>query len=310
MTQLFRMLGWVWLNIIKFIISFSPIEELYPKDESGELMRRYIEYKSWFDRLTSWWVTKPVSEKLSFFILAATLSSVIGLALAALTLVVITTMSISLMLHSLFYTHEQHRHLGAKVFAAEQIASIIDLEASQNFFKGATSMLNGQVEQLGNQQQAFNEVSAKLESESQLIAIKNKTLITLVDRVETEITHLTEQQRTAGTAMTAIVTQAQDYEQHLEKSIPCITAVGESAAQFSDAVQEFKQSQQSFAQAAMQFGLFVSEQVTKKPSEITQDQLTEINDDELMDFLEREIEVNEAFIAQWRQSSGVQVNSL
>ena len=304
MTQLFRMFGWFWFNLIGFFSSFSPIEELYPDDESGELMRRYIEYKSWFDRLTSWWVEKPVFEKLSLLIVATAVSCVIGLALAAFTVVVISTISISLMLHSLFNVHEQHRHLGAKVFAAEQIASIVDLEACQKFFKGAATMLNDQVDQLGSHQQALKEVSTRLESESQTIAIKNKTLITLVDKVETETTRLTEQQRAAGKAMAAIVVQAQDYEQHLEQSITCVSAVGDSAAQFSDAVQEFQQSQQSFAQSAMQFGIFVSEQVVKKPSDIKQNQLAETQGDKLMDFLEREIEANDAFIAQWRQSSG------
>ena len=303
MTLLLLMLGWIRFKLNRVIVSFSPINELYANDESGELMHRYIDYKSWFDRLTSWWVTKPALEKLLFLLVVTIVSCVIGLALAAFTVVVLATSSISLMLHSLFYAHEQHRHLGAKVFAAEQIASIADLEVSQQFFEGATSKLSGQVEQLGCQQQALKEQSARLESESQLIAIKNQTLITLVDGVETQTTRLVEQQRTADKALATIIVQAQDYEQHLVQSIASVSAVGNSAAQFSGAVHEIQQSQQCFAQAVTQFGLFVNERVSKNPSDAA-NKLVVTKHDAFLDAQERAIDDIDAFIAQWRQSSG------
>ena len=50
MRQLFSILGWFWFTILRFILSFSPVEKLYADNESGELMRRYMDHKSRVDQ--------------------------------------------------------------------------------------------------------------------------------------------------------------------------------------------------------------------------------------------------------------------
>ena len=47
---------------------------------------------------------------------------------------ILTTIVLSLLAHGLFYAHEQHRYLGAKIFAAEELAAIEDLKASEQMF--------------------------------------------------------------------------------------------------------------------------------------------------------------------------------
>ncbi|KTC66340.1 Uncharacterised protein (plasmid) [Legionella adelaidensis] len=294
MTPIFIFFTWVRSKLTALSLWFYPLENDLPNDESGELIKRYLMHKSWFDKLTSSWVDKPIFEKLVYLVGAILLSALIGVVVGATTVLVLTTVALSLLIHGLFYTHEQHRHLGAKIFAAEELAAIEDLKASEQMFNNATSKLDAVVIELTDQPLILQEQAAKLDLERQKITTQNNALSIIVEAVETETTHLVDQQRAVNQEFSTISRHLQQYDHQITSSKDKLSAAEDAAVSFSSAVQELQQSQKEFSQAANRFCLFVEGQMVKR--EEGKSQATSLEETDFIDFLDREIADNDELI--------------
>lgn len=273
---------------------FYPLEKNLPVDESGELIKRYLLHKSWLDKLSSSWVDKPILEKMVYLAGAILLSAFIGVVVGATIALILTTIALSLLIHGLFYAHEQHRYLGANIFAAEEIAAIEDLKASEQMFNNATSQLDAVVIELADKPLILQEHAAKLDLERQKISAQTNALSIIVGAVETETTHLMDKQRVVHQGFSTISGHLQEYDQQISSSKDKLSAAENAAVSFSSAVQELQQSQKAFSQAANRFGLFVGAQAAKRGED--KPRVTTLDENDFIDFLEREIADNDVLI--------------
>lgn len=296
------MLVWLRTTLNALILWFYPIGEDYPQDESGELMRRYMTHKSWFDKLSSAWVEKSVFEKAGYLAGSILLSGFIGIIVGEAALFMFSAVCLTLITHGLFVAHEQHRHLGAKIFAAEEIAAIQDLKASELFFKETSDQLGAVIVEINDQQVKMKEQVLRLDSERQIVTTQNETLNALVDMVETETTHMVEVEKDINQKLGTIIVHLQEYDQQVTHSTDKLSAVGTAAGNLTSAVQKFQQSQMAFSEASARFGLFVAEHHSK-PIQEANLRATELERDDFMDLLDQEISDNDTFLEGWKPVS-------
>ncbi|CAM4457470.1 MAG: hypothetical protein LEGION0403_FIIPPAGN_02330 [Legionella sp.] len=92
-----------------------------PDDASGELMRRTLAKKSWFDEICSGWVEKSLWFKLQAVLGISFAAGVVGIFVGASMLLALTALFITVSAHILMVSHEHHRYQAVTLMAKETI---------------------------------------------------------------------------------------------------------------------------------------------------------------------------------------------
>ncbi|MFT4059260.1 MAG: hypothetical protein QM652_06910 [Legionella sp.] len=129
---------WIW-DPIKAHCSWLFIKEFeIPENTSGELMRRTLNKKSWFDALCANWVEKTFWFKLKAGATLIIFASLLGILIGAPFLMAFFSAFGSVAAHFLIMAHEHHRYETAKCMAQEAIALNKDLtKLNQRVAEGA-----------------------------------------------------------------------------------------------------------------------------------------------------------------------------
>lgn len=285
-----RFFTWIWSGCQAVAGWFYSNREEYPPDEAGELMRRYMANKSWFDKISSGWNGQ-------FFLLKAVYISLFtlgfgfaGLLLGSSLIWAVSAAIISIITHKLLISHEANRWEGARIFAAESIALNTNLRATQGLFNEATSEMHSTHVALKLDSDAMQEQVVVLDTESQIVQQQNEVLVTVVQDVEMETAALRHQENAVIAEFAAISEDLGAYHQEINDSRDKVETIGEAVSQFSDVVVAMQGSQIRLSEAVDKICFFASARTRVKTPD-----LEEANDD-FIAALMREVEGNDAFI--------------
>jgi hypothetical protein len=282
---------WAWSGCQALASWFYSNREEYPPDEAGELMRRYMANKSWFDKISSGWNGQSFLLKTVYFALLTIGSGFAGLLVGSSLILAISSTLVYIIAHKLLVSHETNRWEGARIFAAESIVLNTNLRATQGLFNVATSELESTHTALRVESDALQEQVETLEIESQILQHQDEVLVTVVEGVERETTDLMHQERAATTAFVTISEDLGVYQQAIESSRAKVETIGEAAARFSEVVIAMQGSQSRLSEVADRICFFANERSRVQTPTI------ESNDD-FIAALMREAEENDAFIAE------------
>ncbi len=291
-----RFFIWIWSKCQVLASWFYSHQEEYPPDEAGELMRRYMAKKSWFDKITSGWCEQSFWSKITYaagFILVAGL---VGLLAGASFLFVLTAVALTIITHTLFAAHERNRWEGARIFAAESIALNASLKKSEEFFNEVTSDLCSTHTTLKFECDALKEQVVALDVESEVVHQQNEVLITVVDDVEKETSGLLYQEKLIKEEFEAVSQDLDAYHQAIKQSKDKVDNIGAAASQFSGVVLDMQQSQHRFSDAVNNFCFFVSERPVVNTPDLDTDT------DDFIASLTREVEENDTFIDEFTRA--------
>lgn len=116
--------GCTWLFVEQFEL---------PNDASGELMRRTLAKKSWFDELSSSWVERSFWTKMQVVLGSSLAAGIVGLFVGAPMLLSFTALFLVVSVHVLLVSHEHHRQQTVKLMARETIELNQELTKEQQF---------------------------------------------------------------------------------------------------------------------------------------------------------------------------------
>lgn len=281
----------IWTKIKACIQWFSHTQEDYPSDEAGELMKRYMERKNWFDKISSWWVELPLTVKISYLTGFTLLCGLTGVFFGAPTLMIFVGGFLSIAAHKLFVSNEQERYAGAKILAAETIILNKTLSQSQSLFTEAFVSLACAAEELQNQGDDIKEQAKALDAEKQRIQQTNEALVTITAELTSGTDNLLENEDEVRESFAVISLGLRKYNQTITESVDKTENLSNTVSQFSTIVQELQQSQQIFSQAANRFSQFVHQRPLVQQQENDIDDYTES--------LREQNDEDEALIEEW-----------
>ena len=284
---LVRFFIWIFSAIGKAIGWLSPVEQEYPLDESGELMRRNLAHKSWFDEIASSWVEQSFWVKITVVTGVSLFSALAGLMIGASMVLAISAVFFSLLAHALFVAHEQHRWEGAKISAAEAVSLQQALDATKLLLEEATSALNTAAHQLNEHSMQMQEQSALLDAERQIIRERDAKLTTIIEDVEASTANLfTEETQVLADAKT-IIGDVKALDEAIIQTSERAAGVRRAVSQFSGVVSDIKQSQKVFSgavsEAVKSLGLFAIERAKTPDMQIIDNDFVDLMDQEIAD---------------------------
>ncbi|RUQ99787.1 hypothetical protein [Legionella septentrionalis] len=259
-----QVLIWIGNQLKNLIDWFSPINKEYPANETGELIKRKLESKSWFDALTSWWIQRHLLLKLSTFTGISVVAGVAGLLIGVPVLLSLAALCFSILIHSLFVFHERARHAAAEIIATEQKALDEDLKINVDFFETAAAKLNTGIEKLRARHYDLEKHSKLMDAGAQSLEQNNGKLSAVAHEMEREATRLIEPQKEIKKEFDALTTNVKEHEDAIVASTLKVRAIDTAAAEFSTAVHSFEQNQKIFSEATSRFCHFVAGQTLAK----------------------------------------------
>lgn len=280
----------------RFFSWFSLGKMEYPPEEAGELMRRYMAKKSWFDNISAWWCERSFLVKTALVVSVTLVAAGIGLLAGAALAFTISTMILSIIVHKLLISHEHHRREGGKVIVAEAIALTVELKISQDFFKKATIDVRAAATELQASSKEMREQAHRLTVETEKVHQANEALVPLVDEVKTGAAVLLEREADATSHLESISGDLKGAALVITHTTARAEAVTIAADEFSVTVQGMQQSQRVFSDAVRRFCLFVAEGAKATP--LDPDAVAE--EDEILAELKRQNDVDDALIMQMR----------
>ena len=282
---------WAWSRCRALAGWFYSNREEYPPDEAGELMRRYMANKSWFDKISSGWNEQSFLLKTGYFALFTFGSGFAGLLIGSSLILAISAALVFIIGHKLLVSHEANRWAGARIFAAESIALNTNLRATEGLFNTATSELDSIHSALRVESDAMHEQVEALDTEIQILQQQDAVLVNVVEGVERETTDLMHQERAATTAFVTISEDLGLYQQAIQSSRVKVEDIGGAAAQFSEVVEAMQGSQSRLSDAVDRICFFGNERRSVPAPNL------KINDDFIAAIM-REDEEDDAFIAE------------
>lgn len=288
-----------WLSVRFFSqLGQSSEEEAYPSGEPGALMRRQMAQKSWFDKITSWWVGRSFFVKLAAIAGLTLVSGLFGVLIDASLLFSLSTLIISLIVHKLFTSHEENRRQATQISAQESIALVTNLGVIQTHLATTVENLNSNATVLQNQNAVMSEQVTVLEGESQHIQENNTTLAAVVTEIISANGTLLEQERVVTQDLHAVSVCLEDYHQATVELSIAVESRRDDLSNFSTTVQSLEESQRVFSAAANRFTLFVTEQHEEVEVPL------ERNHENFLSKLQEENDENEQLIRAWTLGSG------
>ena len=281
---------WIWSTITSW---FHSNQELYPSDEAGDLMRRYMSDKSWFEKLSSLWKQNSFLLKFVYIFILTIVGYFLGLLINIPVILACCIALVSIITHKLLIAHENNRWKKAQIFAAESIELNNQLSESQAFLNTAMNEVNSSYAQLTNEGDALQEQVTQLTLEANNLHQQNAKLNVVVDSVEKETTLFTKQVTKVTETFSEISTDLDQYQQIIDQSKEALTKIDISTSELSEVVAATKKTQNILAEVVDTISLFAdkSPQVSK--------QLIPNNDD-FIATLTREVDEMDAFIEQFK----------
>lgn len=248
--------GWLFLK-----------QEDYGENESGEIIRRSLMNKSWFDKISSTWVEQPFWIKLLVFTGSALLSGLIGLWIGSPILLALSTLFIEIVIHMLFVAHEHHRIEHAKIFAAEAIELNEDLRTSKDLLHEAANTVGYATTEINGHSIRMKDNAEELAKESQAIFEHHDVLTSQVDELIQVTSHLAAQEKEVIQVFEQTVLNVEHLNDATKQTKAHLHRIGDAAAQFTVVVEGIQSSQIAYADAVARFGIFVDNQhICNKPA--------------------------------------------
>ena len=273
---------------------FSEKKESYPPDEAGELIKRQMAKKSWFDKITSWWVERSLFRKISYIAGFSLISGALGTLAGSLLLLSAVAVVLSLSIHKLFSWHEENRREAANISAEESIALGKDLRASNVHFQNTIAKLQDPIAILNDQSDIMREQTKALDSERRSIKASNDTLSGIIENVTDINDSLCQRKQIVNEKLAAVSGHIEQYDQGLIQLATAVNARGADLSDFSTTVQGIKEAKNNLSTAVTRFSLFVS------APPIPQKQ--EPEDDDFLSKLMRQNAEDERLISEWTSS--------
>lgn len=289
MLQFFKKL---WTDIISFTNWSSSDFGDFPQNEVGDLMRRYIARKSWFDTISSKWCELGFLSKFASATTAILFAGVIGVVAGAPIIISVTTALFICLTHFLFIAHEKNRRAGAKIFAEESIELSQILQESTDCFKSVTKELTHTSEELKALAADTKEHSTVIDIESKKVKEEGDSLARAVDLIQVETSHFVSQQKQVMLNFEKIAQNIDACDKSIALSSDVVNGIGQTADGFSTAVRDMDHAKNKFSHAVDAFCLFANEQErTKSPP------LKDVVADDFINILLKQNEEDDLLIA-------------
>ena len=157
-----------------------------PRNEPGELLFRYYQDKSLFDKWASWWYDLPVLHKTSiatsFTVIAGLIGALTGLAIP----LIAAAAGIFLVVHLFLTYHEEHRRARGKRFIAQTEELTQQLVEMKVKFKEIAADMTKTLEQVQFQATVMLENNAKMSAQTQKLDHDEEALTEIIESVGVE----------------------------------------------------------------------------------------------------------------------------
>lgn len=292
--------AWTWSKLQSLVGWFYPNNEEYPTDEAGSLIRRHMEQKSWFDKISSSWNEKSFLLKITYVSLFILASSFLGTLIGASLTFTISAVLLSIFTHKLLVSHEQNRWSAARIFAAETMALNRDLRATQAVFDTAIDATNTIHEELTIEVDTMREQGERLDPAIELLQRDSEVLAFAVDDAENETRSLLRQQKVVFEEFVTISEDLDVYHKEINHSKEIVGTFVEAASQFSGVVTAMHESQVKFSAAVDTICFFAKERSRTANLELETE-----NNDEFIAALMRQVAINDAIIDRLEGSTSL-----
>lgn len=295
-NQWFYIQWFIWLsNTIKSGATWLfPETIVYSADEAGEMMRRILAQKNWFDSFSTAWVEKPFLVK-SLVVSGICLSfGLIGWAVGAATILPLTAFFVCAATHCLLVAHYHQRIMNARIIVAEIIALTAELNISKQFIDEVTKNVNLAACELKKQSHTIFQQSQVLEEQAQLIKKHKADLDVLIQEIQESTQILLAEQKQAFEELKQVAVHLTDLDNIITDTTLRVAGIGDATSQLTQSVGGIQKSQKLYSDAASRFSLFVAEQTVPKVFE-TGMSLEDIH------ALSVELDENELLIEQMKQ---------
>lgn len=266
-----------------------PDREQYSENESGELIRRALAHKSWFDEISSRWMELSIWRKAAVVAGVVLGASLIGLFVGAAIVFALSALFLIFGVHVLLMAHENHRVSTAELFATEAIELNKDLEACKQLLDQTVSTVKLVAFELNEHTDSMKENAAQIEKESDAIVEYHDVLAEQVEDLTQTTATLIAKEHETHDALAQTTTSIHHLNQAIEQSKIQVEGIGGAAEGFNEAVKNIQHSQILYAQAAARFGYFSeerSEVPTRKSNRMSLDEIAaltaELRDDRVL----------------------------
>jgi hypothetical protein len=249
----------IWSICKAFGAWFYPSLEAYPPDEAGVRIKLHMAEKSWFDKISSAWYERSFLSKIAYASLFIVGSSFVGLLAGSTILLTISAALLSIIIHKLLVSHEQHRWQAAHRLAEEEIVLINELQATQVLLNDATAGVNVTQKLLKDGVQLIQEQVEKIEPEIAILHHENERLAHVAVGVENDTTNLVQHQENVCKGFASISEDLDIYHEQIKESGQLVVSIGESATQFSRVVTAVRESNVKFADVVSKIGFLASQ---------------------------------------------------
>ena len=256
----------LWSGIMSIYDWFSPDFETFPDNEAGDLMRRYMARKSWFDEISSNWCERGFFNKLFYSLGAVLIGGLIGVVLGAPTIIAISAGVLICLTHTFLIAHEKNRRAGARIFAEESLGLSEILQDSTNFFKSATTEVKHASQELEALAKDVKEHSISVGIEAEKVKGESADLAGAVVGIQAETSQLVLRQGQVSSSFEKIAAHIDMCDKSIVRAIEVSNNVGQAVVGFSETVRTVEHTHHKFSHAVDTFCLFVNEQARPKTS--------------------------------------------
>lgn len=290
---------WVASTLQSILTWFSPVTENYPVDEAGELIRRQIANKSWFDEITHWWARKSAFEKISNITAITIVSGFIGLFIGVPTLFALTAAFFSLGAHALILSHEEHRRAAAFLAAQETISLNNQLKLSSDMLHKTRDALHNAIDALKSQGDKVAAQAMTFEEQSHATQQLHSQLAPVVNAITVESSQLLEKTQLVNTEMSTIGDDLKACHRVIEKATNEASSLNEPIANLSEATLALHKSQEKFSHVTDRLCLFVNAQTSPGAPAVSGHR-----HDASLAAVEAFLDDNERLMNEWRKEMG------
>lgn len=257
---------------------FYPELEVYPPDEAGILMQRHLAQKSWFDKLSSAWNERSFLSKIAHALLFIVSSSFVGGLIGSSILLTISAVLLSIIIHKLLVSHEQHRWQAAFRLAEETIVLNNDLQATEALLNDATVAVSATQELLKDGVGLIQEQVKQIEPEIVLLQHQNEALAHVAVDLERDATNLRQQQENICIGFTRVSDDLNIYHREIKQSGEIVASAGKNAAEFSRVVTAVQESGAKFADVVNKLSFFANQRplIEQADAEVSNDFVNEL----------------------------------
>lgn len=254
----------LWFCVNSIYDWLFPDFEAFPDNEAGDLMRRYMDRKSWFDAICSNWCERGFFNKLFYSLSTVLTAGLIGVILGAPMIIAISVAVLICLAHTFLIAHEKNRRAGAKIFAEESLGLSEILQESTNFFKSATHEVNHASQELKALAKDVKEHSIAVGIEAEKLKGEGVDLSGAVVGIQAQTSQLVLRQGQVSSSFEKIAAHIDMCDKSIVQAMEVSNNIGQTVAGFSETVRAVEHTHHKFVDAVDAFCLFVNEQARPK----------------------------------------------